>query len=273
MSYLSEFFEAFKEKFIEEVSLGDIGEEIVNAIAPKTLFSFDIGSYAVRITDATLATWVVMIVIAALAIWLGHKPSRLPTTKRQLVAESLVNLLMKLCQSANMTYEQAEQVAPFVGTIAIFISLSNLSAMFKIPPPAKNPAFPVALAIFTICYVIGSSIRIVGLKGFLQSLVYPRAMLLPFKILDYFIKPVSLSLRLFGNIFGSFILMEFIYIVLPAFLPGLVGLWFDLADGILQGVIFCYLTITYISEVIEGAHLAAQDRMISHGDQTAKQTH
>lgn len=270
MSYLKEFFEAFKEKFLEEISLGDIGEEIVGAIAPKTVFMVHAGSVDIRITDAVLASWVVMVVIALLAWWLGRKATRLPGNNRQLIAESLVGLLLKLCQSANMTYEQAEHVAPFVGTIAVFISLTNLSSMFKIPPPAKNPAFPIALALFTICYVIWTSIRIVGLKGFWDSLVYPRAMLLPFKILDYFIKPVSLSLRLFGNVFGAFILMEFVYIILPAFLPGLVGIWFDLADGILQGVIFSYLTITYISEVIEGAHLAkaahaaAQGIQISH---------
>ena len=64
------------------------------------------------------------------------------------------------------------------------------------------------------------SIRFVGWKGFWHSLVYPKAMLLPFKILDYLIKPMSLSLRLFGNIFGAFILMEFIYLIIPAILPG-----------------------------------------------------
>ncbi len=52
--------------------------------------------------------------------------------------------------------------------------------------------------------------------------------------------------------------MEFIYIVIPLILPGLLGLWFDIADGILQGVIFSYLSITYIGEVIENAHSAAE---------------
>jgi F-type H+-transporting ATPase subunit a len=256
MSYLSEFFTAFKDKFIEEIKIGNIGEEIVKVIAPKTIFTLQIGGYNLMITDAILATWVVMLVIAVLAWLLGHSPRRLPSTKRQLAAESLINLLLKLCQSSNMTYEQAEVVVPYVGTIAIFIGLTNLSSMFKIPPPAKNPAFPIALAIFTICYVISMSIRFVGLKGFWHSLIYPKAMLLPFKVLDYLIKPISLSLRLFGNIFGAFILMEFIYLIVPVILPGLIGLWFDLADGLLQGVIFTYLTITYISEVIEGAHMA-----------------
>lgn len=256
MSYLSEFFSAFKDKFVEEIKVGDIGSEITKAIAPKTVFQLPLGLYNLVITDAVVASWVVMVVIFALAILLGHKPQRLPRGKLQLTAESLINMLMNLCQSSNMSYDQAESVVPYVGTIAIFISLTNLSAMFKIAPPAKNPAFPIALALFTIAYVVGMSIYFVGVKGFWHSLIYPKAMLLPFKLLDYLIKPMSLSLRLFGNVFGAFILMEFVYLVVPMFLPGVVGLWFDLADGILQGVIFTYLTVTYIGEVLEGAHQA-----------------
>lgn len=256
MSYLSEFFSAFKDRFVEEVKIGDIGEEINKAIKSREVFAIHAGKLNISISDAIIAMWIVMAVIFLLAWFLGRRPQRIPTGQRQLLAESLVNILFKLCQSSNMTYEQSEKVIPYVGTIAIFISLTNLSAMFKIPPPAKNPAFPIALALFTIVYVIGMSVHFVGWKGFWRSLVYPKAMLLPFKILDYFIKPMSLSLRLFGNIFGAFILMEFIYLIVPAILPGVIGLWFDLADGILQGVIFTYLTVNYIGEVIEGAHAA-----------------
>ena len=260
MGYWQEFFTAFKDRFVEEIKIGDIGEEISQAIAPNTVFQIRLGSFGLAITDAVLASWIVMAVIAILAWLIGRKPQRIPAGKPQLIGESLINLLLNLCQSSNMNYDQAEHVVPFVGTIAVFISLTNLSSMFKIPPPAKNPAFPIALALLTILYVIGMSIHFVGWKGFWHSLTYPKAMLLPFKILDYFIKPVSLSLRLFGNIFGSFILMEFIYLIIPVILPGVVGLWFDLIDGILQGVIFTYLSVTYIGEAIEGAHMAHLSR-------------
>lgn len=256
MSVFTEYLTALKERFAEEVQIGNIGEEISHAIAPKKVFELNLFGSGFQITDAVLATWVVTFAILAFAVYFGRKRDLIPGTKRQLIAESLVDLLMSLCRNSNMTEEQAEKVAPFVGSIAVFISLTNLSSLFKIAPPAKNPAFPIALALFTILYVIVTAIRFVGLKGFWASLTYPKKALLPFKILDYFIKPISLSLRLFGNIFGSFILMEFIYIIVPAIVPGIIGLWFDLADGILQGVIFAYLTATYVGEVIEGAHMA-----------------
>ena len=78
--------------------------------------------------------------------------------------------------------------------------------------------------------------------------------LLPFKILDMIIKPCSLALRLFGNVFGAFVFMEFLYILVPVVLPAVFGLWFDLADGLLQAVVFSYLTMSYIGEIVEVGH-------------------
>lgn len=190
---------------------------------------------------------------------MAAKRDKIPTG-RQLVTETLVDMLLNLCKTNAMNQKQAEQVVPFVGTVGVFIMACNLASVFKIAPPAKNPAFPIALALVAIVYVLVMGIRFVGIKGFWSSLLEPMPAMLPFKILDYLIKPVSLALRLFGNVFGAFILMEFIYILVPAFLPGVLGLWFDLADGILQAVIFTYLTVTYIGEIIEGSHLAAENK-------------
>jgi F-type H+-transporting ATPase subunit a len=254
MSYLSEFLTALKDKLLETIRIGNIGVELNKAILPHPLFDIHIGGLTLIMTDAIVASWIAMLVIAVLAWILGRKPQRIPTSLRQVIAESLVRLLLDLCQASNMTYDQAEKVVPYIGTIAFFISLSNLLTLFNIPPPAKNPAYPIALALVTVAYVIGMSIHLAGIKGFLHSLVYPRAMLLPFRLLDYLIKPITLSLRLFGNIFGAFVLMEFIYLIVPAILPGVIGIWFDLADGILQGIIFTYLTATYIGETLENAH-------------------
>jgi F-type H+-transporting ATPase subunit a len=75
--------------------------------------------------------------------------------------------------------------------------------------------------------------------------------MLPFNLLEYGIRPLSLSLRLFGNILGAFVLMRLIEMVMPVFLPPIFGLYFDLFDGIIQAVIFTYLSTVYIAEAIE----------------------
>jgi F-type H+-transporting ATPase subunit a len=75
--------------------------------------------------------------------------------------------------------------------------------------------------------------------------------MLPFNILEYAIKPMSLCLRLFGNILGAFIIMELIDMFVPLFLPPIVGLYFDFFDGLIQTVVFTFLTTLYIAEAVE----------------------
>ncbi len=257
-NWFQEFLTALKEKFLEAIQIGDIGEEISTAILPKNQYIL-LGNKNFLLPDAVLVTWIAVGILCLLFAWIARKRDRIPSG-RQLISESLVNLLLSLCKNSGMTDKQAEQVTPFVGTVGLFIVACNLVTVFKIPPPAKNIAFPVALALTTMGYVIVTGIRFVGIKGFWASLLNPMPAMLPFRILDYLIKPVSLSLRLFGNVFGAFILMEFISIIIPAGVPGLFGLWFDIADGILQAIIFSYLTITYIGEIIEGAESAHENK-------------
>lgn len=252
-NYFSEFITALIEKFSEELQIGDIGEGIKEAIASHEAFAFDIGTFHFAVSHTVLSTWIAMAFIIFAAVWLGKRYDEIPKG-RQIITEGFVDLMMNLCRGQHMNDEQAAKVAPFVGSIAVFICVSNCFSVFKISPPAKDPVFPITLALFTIGYVIFTGIRLVGLKGFWKSLTYPKAALVPFKILDYLIKPISLSLRLFGNIFGAFILMEFIYIIIPFLVPALLGLWFDLADGLLQGAVFAYLSVVYIGEIVEGSN-------------------
>lgn len=257
-NWFVQFLISFRDQFIESLKIGNIGEEISTAILQKKQY-FDVGRVNFLLTDAVVVTWIAVAIFCILWIWIAAKRERVPSG-RQLVSETVVDLFLSLCKNSGMNQKQSEIVAPFVGSICFFLIACNLASAFKIAPPAKNPAFPIALAIFTMAYVLFTGIRFVGVKGFWSSLLEPMPAMLPFRILDYLIKPMSLSLRLFGNIFGAFILMEFIYIIIPVAVPGILGIWFDIMDGILQAAIFTYLTITYIGEIIEGAEISEEKR-------------
>ncbi|MDR1096242.1 MAG: F0F1 ATP synthase subunit A, partial [Spirochaetaceae bacterium] len=71
------------------------------------------------------------------------------------------------------------------------------------------------------------------------------------KVLDYFARPVSLCLRLFGNILGGFIVMNLLYYAFPIVAPALVGVYFDLFDGALQAYVFVFLTMIFLQEASE----------------------
>lgn len=256
-SWGTRFWEAFV-KELKDLIPGskNIGDEIREAIL-QWRGSFTLGGTKILITDAIIVTWFAVAVGILLFCYLGRKREMVPT-RGQAVMESLIGLLFGVCKEYGLNEEQAEKVVPMVGTIGIFLISCNVCSIFKLPPPAKNIAFPFAMGIFAIVYVIVMSIRLVGFKGLGASFVDPKAFMLPFKVIDFFIKPVSLALRLFGNVFGAFILMEFLGLVIPIIIPGAFSLWFDLMDGILQAVVFCYLTISYIGEVVESAHAVSE---------------
>lgn len=258
-SWWTEFWEAFGKEIADSFGGKNIGEKIREGIL-QWKGSFTLGGQKFLITDAVIVSWIAILIGILFFSWLGGKKEKIPSG-RQSVMESLISLLFGLCKDYGLNEDQAEKVVPMVGTIGIVLICCNTISFFHLPPPAKNIAFPFAMAVFAIGYVIVTSIRFVGFNGFGRSFVDPMPFMLPFKILDFFIKPISLALRLFGNVFGAFILMEFLGIVIPIVVPGIFSLWFDLMDGILQAVVFSYLTTSYIGEVVESAH-AVEERKI-----------
>lgn len=250
-SWFVRFWNSFLEHLIEEAKIGDIGEEISHGILPKY---FNIGEGFERLlTDAVIVAFIAVAIAVIVLGYMAAKPQLKPS-KKQTVVEMLVGLIISTAMSFGMNKKEAEHVAPMIGTIGIMIAGCNVISYVKVAPPAKNVAFPIAMALVAIVYVIYISIRFVGVDGFWASLTSPMKGLLPFKILDMIIKPCSLALRLFGNVFGAFVFMEFISILVPIIVPGVLGLWFDLADGLLQAVVFAYLTMSYIGEIVEVGH-------------------
>ena len=77
------------------------------------------------------------------------------------------------------------------------------------------------------------------------------AIVTPINILELFIKPLSLCMRLFGNVLGAFVIMELIKILMPAVVPVPFSLYFDIFDGLIQAYVFVFLTSLYIREAVE----------------------
>lgn len=251
-SWLSEFFAAFAEKFAERFSSNkDIGAEISEAIMQVQMY-FNVGDYKLLITDAIIVTWIAAVAILIVVGILAGKPSKdLKLTKGQALLVSLTELVITTAMSFGMNRKQAEEVAPMIMTFGIVITACNSISYLHLPPPAKNIAFAIGCALTAIIYVIVMTFKFVGAKGFWVTLTTPIPIMIPFKLLDYVVKPLSLSLRLFGNVFAAFIFMEFLSISVPILLPGVAGLWFDIIDGIIQAVVFSYLTMSYIGENVE----------------------
>jgi F-type H+-transporting ATPase subunit a len=168
--------------------------------------------------------------------------------------EWLTETVSNLCKSSAGHHGKA--FVPYIGSLLVFLVVINISALFnffpffEIHPPSKDINFTGAMAVTSILVVIVSGFRYKGLKGWAKSLADPMPIMIPFKLMEYITKPMSLCLRLFGNVFAAWIIMELLYAFLPiAAAP--FSAYFDIFDGVLQGFIFSYLTIVYIGEAVE----------------------
>ena len=123
--------------------------------------------------------------------------------------------------------------------------------LFGLRPPTKDLAVTATLAVIAIVLIQYSSISAKGAKGWLRGFKEPMAVMLPLNILELFIKPLSLCMRLFGNVLGAFVVMELIKIIVPVGLPVVFSFYFDVFDGLIQAYVFVFLTSLFMSESME----------------------
>ncbi|MDR2767850.1 MAG: F0F1 ATP synthase subunit A, partial [Treponema sp.] len=156
---------------------------------------------------------------------------------------------------------------PYIGTIFLFLLVANIipaltpaavsfggrtfEPLFEIKPPSRDINLTAAMAVMSILIVLFGGLKARGFKGWFKNLFQPVPIMLPFNILDYAIRPVSLCLRLFGNMLGGFIIMQLIGAVIPVFVPPFFSLYFDFFDGLIQALVFSFLTTLFLSEAVE----------------------
>nr|WP_228378936.1 MULTISPECIES: F0F1 ATP synthase subunit A [Thermoanaerobacter] len=201
----------------------------------------------IPITETIVVEWIIMavLILGAAVVTKGWK----------LVPEGAQNVVELMVEGFNKFVEGAlgehwRDYAPYLGTVAAFLILANTISIFGLTPPTKDISTTSALAIMSITTVIIASIRARGLKGYVKHF-FKSPINLFINVLDLFTRPLSLAARLFGNIFAAVTIMELIERAVPIVVPAVFSLYFDLFDGLLQMLVFVFLTMLYIEEAIE----------------------
>ena len=226
----------------------DLAEELQAELEIPTAFTIPIGS-GIAINQTVVITWCIIAVLFVLILILTRGFVTQNPGKRQALVEAFVVWIQDLV-SSNMN-EKAQKYAPYLCSILLFLGVSNIIGIFNIAPPTKDLRTTVALALMSIVLVQVAGIREKKVGGWLKSFAQPIGVMLPMNILELFIKPLSLCMRLFGNIFAAFVIMELVKMVVPVVLPAALCLYFDLFDGLLQAYVFVFLTSLYINEAVE----------------------
>ena len=233
-----------------------IGEHVTRTVGPLT-FNVD-------------TIWATLIA-GGLVMLLGFLARRALTrdtddhvpTKLQLFWETIVG------QVNTQVEDNLGKVHPYVAPLAVslffFILFANWLELLPteinhdthlLPAPTADTNLTYALALLVMVSVWTFGIRQRGLKAYLKHFVEPFPVLLPLNILEELIKPLTLALRLFGNIFAGGILVALIA-MFPWYIqwaPNAIWKTFDLFVGLIQAFIFALLTILYFGQAMELDH-------------------
>ena len=211
----------------------NIKEELIEQLEIKPVFT--IPGTNIVIDEATVVSWIIMAVIIILSIILT----------RNLKVEGEISrrqAFLEMCMDKLITFfrkimgPKGDKYIPWLMSVAIFIGASNMIGIFGFKPPTKSMQVTLAMALTSIVLVQIAGIKDKGIKGHLKSFTKPVPIVLPINLLEIIIKPLSLCMRLFGNIIGAFIIMELIKgVVFLKFGDSLAfSFYFDLLDGFLQ---------------------------------------
>ena len=220
--------------------------------------------------DTVLATAVAAVIVIALAFFLRAKVTSTGVPGGvQLFWEAITVQLRNQIEAA-IGMKIAPFVLPLAVTLFVFILIANWLSVLPvqytdstgathelIKPPASDINFVLALALFVfVCYhaagvwrrgIVGHPVKL--LKGHVTLMA-------PINLVEELAKPISLSLRLFGNIFAGGIMVALIALFPPWILWAPNAIWkaFDLFVGLIQAFIFSLLTILYFGQSMELDH-------------------
>lgn len=228
----------------------NLKEELLDQLEIKPVFT--IPGTNIVIDETTVVSWIIIAVLFILALLLTRNLKvEGEITRRQAFLEMCVEKLRGFFR--NIVGEKGEAYIPWLMSVALFIGASNMVGFFGFKPPTKSMQTALAIALTSIVIVQAAGIKARGVKKHLKSFAQPTWIVLPINLLELIIKPLSLCMRLFGNVIGAFVIMELIKSVtfLKLGVPMVLGLYFDLFDGFLQAYIFVFLTAIYIQEAIE----------------------
>ncbi|MFH1484514.1 MAG: F0F1 ATP synthase subunit A [Chloroflexota bacterium] len=199
------------------------------------------------VLNATIVyTWLVMALLVV-ASWLVTRKLSTETSlsRSQNMLETIVTLMRR--QIGELIGNRPDALLPFIGTLFLFISVSNFLAIVPgYEPPTGSLSTTAALALCVFVAVPTYGIRQQGLIGYLKYYTEPVVFMLPFKVISEISRTVALAVRLFGNIMSGGLIIAIMLSVVPFFVPiALHAL--ELLIGQIQAYIFAVLATVYIA--------------------------
>ena len=203
----------------------------------------------IDVLESVAVTWIIMgiMMVATLILVHGLKVRKIGT--KQAVLESGFTFIWNFFEE--LLGKEGTDYIPYLITVVLYIGIANMIGLLGFKSPTKDLNVTISLAVMSIILVEVAGIRKKGVKGWIKSCAEPIPIIAPINVLELFIRPLSLCMRLFGNVLGAVVVMALIKYLVPLVAPLPFSFYFDIFDGVIQAYVFVFLTSLYIKEAIE----------------------
>lgn len=247
----------------------------------KILWQFSFfGLFDITITETTLSSFLVMVLLITAGFFLGRNLKKRPG-RRQVLVEKGVTMLYNMVEGTMGKHNL--RFAPYIGALflsSLFGSLISLTGFFK--SSTADISTTLTWALVTSVLVWYYNIKNNGFFGWLKGFTEPIVVMTPMNIIGEIAQPLSLGFRHFGNVAGGGVLMTLLYValgnlsamvlgwipnqiissipILQIGIPAVLSLYFDLFSGFIQALVFCMLTMVYIGGACPPPEEKAQNK-------------
>lgn len=210
----------------------------MDAVTPQVILTI----FGLPITDTVISTWVIMVILIFFA-WFIRK-------FRPEIAEIIIEAISGIIGSVMPDDAKVIKFLSILGTLAMFLILANIFSIFPLmvaPTANINTTIALAVVVFFAVHVYGIYEK--GFWGYIKDVASP-VFILPLEIVSQVSRTISLSIRLFGNILSTDLIVAIIFSLIPFIIPlPLAAL--SILTGVLQAYIFTVLASLYIASAVE----------------------
>ena len=206
------------------------------------------------VTGEVVTMWIILLIVAVLSLIVKFSLKERPS-KFQNVIEWVVEYLDNFFSDL-LGKKKGRKYFPFLASLFVFIILCNYSGLIPgvgltdyVKAPTASLSVTAGLGIVTFLFLQISGFRH-SVKHYFKKFVMPMFFMLPLTLLDEIIKPVSLALRLYGNVLGEEMVTEELYHIFPIG-PPVIMMGLSLLFCALQAIVFTMLVSIYLDEVTE----------------------
>ena len=200
-------------------------------------------------------SWLIMLIMILSAAIFARGVTKLPKKGQnvfEVIVDGLENFMLEI------TGPEGRSFFPFIATVFLYIFLCNLTGLvpgFFSPTANLNTTLSLALCTFTYTHIIGVKIHgIKYIKHFLGPVWWLYPLMCPVEIIGHFARVLSLSVRLFGNIFGKETVLGILFMLAGLYLAPLPVLFLGILVSFIQALVFMLLATIYFVGAMEEVH-------------------